>query len=86
MTRKKALLAAGMTTALAAALVGCTAGNGGSGGGSGSGASKTNCTNEIKVKDVPVVTYWGWLPDTAETVDHFNESNDDVQVCWSNAG
>lgn len=87
MTRKKALLAAGMTTALAAALVGCTAGNGGNGGGGGgSGASKTNCTNDIKVKDVPVVTYWGWLPDTAETVDHFNESNDDVQICWSNAG
>ncbi|MET1052496.1 MAG: extracellular solute-binding protein [Mycetocola sp.] len=87
MTRKKALLAAGMTTALAAALVGCSAGNGGSGsGGSGSGASKTNCTNDIMVEDVPIVTYWGWLPDSAETVDHFNENNDDVQVCWSNAG
>ncbi|AWB87639.1 hypothetical protein C3E77_14185 [Mycetocola zhujimingii] len=86
MIKRKALLAAGMTTALAAALVGCTNNNGGSGGGGGSGASKSNCTNDIKVKDVPVVTYWGWLPDTAETVDNFNESNDDVQVCWSNAG
>src|SRR5690606_8935445 len=29
---------------------------------------------------------WGWLPDTAMTVDNFNETNDDVQICWSNAG
>ena len=88
MTRKRALLAAGMTTALAAALVGCTAGNGngGGGGGGGAGASKSSCSNEIKVKDVPVVTYWGWLPDTEQTVDNFNETNDDVQICWSNAG
>jgi multiple sugar transport system substrate-binding protein len=85
MTKKKALLAAGITTALAITLTGCT-GNGGSGGGGGAGASKTNCTNEIKVKDVPVVTYWGWFEDTAQTVDNFNESHDDVQICWTNAG
>lgn len=57
-----------MATALAAALVGCTAGNG-----CGGGASKTNCANDIEVKDVPVVTCWGWLPDTEQTVAHFQE-------------
>ncbi|WP_084033659.1 extracellular solute-binding protein [Arthrobacter sp. 35/47] len=83
MTKRRALLAAGMTTALAVTLIGCTSGNGGGG---GAGASKTNCTNEIKVQDVPVVTYWGWFEDTAQTVDNFNESHDDVQICWTNAG
>lgn len=85
MIKRKALLAAGMATTVAAALVGCT-GGGTNGGGGGAGASKSNCANDIKVKDVPVVTYWGWLPDTEQTVDNFNEANDDVQICWSNAG
>lgn len=82
----RTLLAAGMTTALAATLVACSGDSGGGGSAAGAGASKTNCANEIKVPDVPVVTYWGWFEDTAQTVDNFNETNDDVQICWTNAG
>ncbi len=83
MIKRRALLAAGMTTAVAAALTGC--GSGGGGGG-GAGASDTNCSNEIKVQDVPIVTYWAWFEDSPQSVDNFNESHDDVQICWSNAG
>ncbi|UWX97724.1 extracellular solute-binding protein [Arthrobacter zhaoxinii] len=86
MIKGKGLLAAGITTALAAAMVGCSNDSGGNSSAGGDGASKTNCTNEIKVKDVPVVTYWAWFEDTAQTVDNFNNSHDDVQICWSNAG
>ncbi|MBO0907766.1 ABC transporter substrate-binding protein [Arthrobacter sunyaminii] len=85
--QRKTLLAAGMTTALAMTLVSCGSNDDdGGGGGTGAGASKTNCANEIKVNDVPVVTYWGWFEDTAQTVDKFNETHDDVQICWTNAG
>ncbi|WP_210507653.1 ABC transporter substrate-binding protein [Naasia sp. SYSU D00057] len=84
-TKRRTLLAAGMTAAMAATLVGCTGGGGGGGGG-GAGASKENCSNEIQVQDVPVVTYWGWNEDTSQTVDNFNASHDDVQICWTNAG
>ena len=79
MIKRRALLAAGMTTAVAASLVGC-AGGGGGGGGGGAGASEENCANEVKVQDVPIVTYWAWFEDSAQTVDNFNESHDDVQI------
>ncbi|MBC7290310.1 MAG: extracellular solute-binding protein [Actinotalea sp.] len=64
----------------AAALAAC---GGGSGGG---GSSAASCTNTIKVEDVPLVTVWAWYPAMEQVVDHFNETNDDVQVCWTNAG
>ncbi|MFP7834539.1 ABC transporter substrate-binding protein [Marisediminicola sp. LYQ134] len=83
MLTKRTLLAAGLTTVVAAGLVGCSSG-GGSGG--GAGASDTNCSNDIMVDDVPIVTYWAWLEDSAETIDNFNSSHDDVQICWTNAG
>ncbi|WP_210480752.1 ABC transporter substrate-binding protein [Naasia sp. SYSU D00948] len=71
-----------MTAAVSAALMGCSPGGGGGGG----GASEDTCTNEIKVEDVPIVTYWAWHADSPDTVDAYNESHDDVQICWTNAG
>ena len=66
-------------------LTGCTAGgDDGSTGNGGNDAS--NCTNTIKKTDAPVVTLWAWYPNTETVVDNFNEQNDDVQVCWTNAG
>lgn len=44
------------------------------------------CTNTIKNKDAEKVTLWAWSPGVEEAVDHFNETHDDVQVCWTNAG
>ncbi|WP_225752910.1 ABC transporter substrate-binding protein [Actinotalea sp. Marseille-Q4924] len=75
-------VALGAATVLAA----CGGGDGGDGGGGGSGASDASCTNTIKVDDAPVVTVWAWYPAMEQVVDLFNETHDDVQVCWTNAG
>ncbi|WP_221584058.1 extracellular solute-binding protein [Microbacterium sp. G2-8] len=73
---RKRLLAAGGTVAVAAAaLTGC----------SGSGAEAT-CTNEIKNDEATQVTVWAWYPAFEQVVDLFNETHDDIQVCWTNAG
>lgn len=76
-----ALLLAG---GLVIALTGC--GGGGAGSSAGGGSAPENCQNEILKPDAPVVTYWSWLAEAADVVDHFNETHDDVQVCWTNAG
>lgn len=78
---------AGLATAMAAAtvLAACGSGDDGSGGGGG-GASSASCTNTVKNEDAPVVTVWAWYPAMEQVVDLFNENNDDVQVCWTNAG
>lgn len=81
-------LKAGRRTTGAAALVGAVtllAACGGGGGGGGGGAD-ASCTNTIKVDDATVVTVWAWYPAMEAVVDVFNESHDDVQVCWTNAG
>lgn len=70
-------VALGAATVLAA----CGGGDGG-----GSGASADTCTNTIAVEDAPVVTVWAWYPAMEQVVDLFNETHDDVQVCWTNAG
>ncbi|NYE18846.1 extracellular solute-binding protein [Microbacterium immunditiarum] len=74
--------------AFAGALVACSAGGGGgdNNGGGGGGDSASNCENEIKKPDAPVVTLWAWYPNSELVVDNFNEANDDVQVCWTNVG
>ncbi|MBW9094392.1 extracellular solute-binding protein [Microbacterium jejuense] len=82
--KTKPVLAAITMLAVAGALAACTAGGGGNGDGGGSDAS--NCTNKIKNPDAPVVTLWAWYPNAETVVDNFNEANDDVQVCWTNAG
>uniref|UniRef100_S0DEM1 Putative ATPbinding transport protein n=1 Tax=termite gut metagenome TaxID=433724 RepID=S0DEM1_9ZZZZ len=74
--------------AVAGALAACSAGGGGgdSTDGGGGGNSDANCSNEIKNPDAPIVTLWAWYPNSETVVDNFNEANDDVQVCWTNAG
>ena len=74
---RKKLLAAGVVTVAAAALTGCTG---------GAGAGQPSCTNAIVNEDAPQVTVWAWYPAFEEVVDHFNETHEDVQVCWTNAG
>jgi multiple sugar transport system substrate-binding protein len=84
------VLAVAASLVLGGVLAGCSAGGGtddGNGGDSGnSGGDASNCTNTIKNEDAPVVTLWAWYPNTEAVVDNFNEANDDVQVCWTNAG
>jgi multiple sugar transport system substrate-binding protein len=65
--------------ALAGALAACTPGD-------DSANDNANCTNTIPKDDLPVVTMWAWYPNMELVVDNFNEQNDDVQVCWTNAG
>ncbi|RZT79236.1 multiple sugar transport system substrate-binding protein [Micromonospora violae] len=50
------------------------------------GSDASNCTNTITKKDLPVVTMWGWYPNTQLVVDNFNKQNNEVQVCWTNVG
>ena len=78
--KTRTVLAAITTLALAGALSACSAGDDGGGG------SAANCTNKIKHPDAPVVTMWAWYPNMELVVDNFNEANEDVQVCWTNAG
>ncbi len=54
-------------------------------GGSGDGG-EVSCTNTVKVEGVPQVSVWAWYPNMATVVDNFNAANEDVQVCWTNAG
>lgn len=82
MKTKKAI-AAVATLMVAGALVACSDGGTGGGGGDNSNA---NCTNKIVNADAPIVTMWAWYPNMEEVVDNFNNANDDVQVCWTNAG
>ena len=80
------VIAAAATLALASALVSCSAGGNGGEGGGGGGSDASNCTNTIPKPDLPVVTLWAWYPNSETVVDNFNEGNDEVQVCWTNAG
>ncbi|WP_019181810.1 ABC transporter substrate-binding protein [Microbacterium yannicii] len=82
--KTKPVLAAVTALALAGALSACTAGGGGDNGGGGN--DDANCTNTIPKEDLPVVTMWAWYPNMELVVDNFNEENDEVQVCWTNAG
>ncbi|MEV4104753.1 extracellular solute-binding protein [Nonomuraea sp. NPDC049649] len=81
--KKNKLLVAAAVLAAATTLTSCSSGEEGSGN-TASGAS--NCTNTIPKKDLPVVTMWGWYPNTQLVVDNFNKQNDEVQVCWTNVG
>lgn len=54
--------------------------------GCSAGAGEENCTNTIINEDAPQVSVWAWYPAFEQVVDHFNETHDDVQVCWTNAG
>ncbi|MFZ1411155.1 MAG: extracellular solute-binding protein [Micropruina sp.] len=62
-------------TVAAAALAGCT-----------SAPAAASCTNEIVKPDALQVSVWAWYPAFEEVVDLFNNSHNDVQICWTNAG
>lgn len=83
-TQRSRLRPAGVAFGLGAAMLLAACSGGGSGGGEGSASG--SCTNTIKVDDVPVVSVWAWYPAMEQVVDLYNENNDDVQVCWTNAG
>lgn len=82
--KTKHVLAAVTTLAMLGALAACAPG--GDGGNADGGDAATNCTNSIPKEDLPVVTMWAWYPNMELVVDNFNEENDEVQVCWTNAG
>lgn len=85
--KTKHVLAAVTSLAMLGALAACApGGDGGDGDGGGGGDAATNCTNTIPKEDLPVVTMWAWYPNMELVVDNFNEENDEVQVCWTNAG
>ncbi|MGO2096124.1 MAG: ABC transporter substrate-binding protein [Candidatus Microbacterium stercoravium] len=72
---KTRILAAGGAVAVcAAALTGC------------SGGAEATCTNDIQNDDATRVTVWAWYPAFEQVVDLFNDTHDDIQVCWTNAG
>ncbi|MCW4385216.1 extracellular solute-binding protein [Salinibacterium sp. SYSU T00001] len=68
--------AVGSVAIAALALTACSAG----------GASEESCTNTIMNEEATQVSVWAWYPAFEQVVDHFNETHDDVQVCWTNAG
>ncbi|WP_022889543.1 ABC transporter substrate-binding protein [Agromyces italicus] len=74
--KSKFLAAGGAVAVVAAALTGCSAG----------GAEEASCTNEIVNADATQVDVWAWYPEFEAVVDLFNETHEDVQVCWTNAG
>lgn len=74
--KRKILAASGVIAVTAAALTGC----------SGAGDSAESCTNEIINPDATQVSVWAWYPAFEQVVDLFNETHEDVQVCWTNAG
>lgn len=92
MTRRVSRRVTGVAAVLGAAtvLAACGGGDAGSddnaGTGGGGGGSSATCTNTIVNEDAPVVTVWAWYPAMEQVVDYFNENNDDVQACWTNAG
>ncbi|WP_458780737.1 ABC transporter substrate-binding protein [Arthrobacter sp. D3-16] len=77
--KAKFLASVGIVAATAAALTGCSGGNAG-------GSEAASCTNTIVNAEAPQVTVWAWYPAFNEVVDNFNKTNDDVQICWTNAG
>ncbi|MEG9249243.1 extracellular solute-binding protein [Arthrobacter sp. Soc17.1.1.1] len=77
------LASVGIVTGAAVALTGCS---GGEAGGDGGGSEAASCTNTIVNAEAPQVTVWAWYPAFDEVVDQFNNANDDVQICWTNAG
>ncbi|WP_460772775.1 ABC transporter substrate-binding protein [Microbacterium sp. GXF7504] len=73
--KTKVLSGVGAVAVTAAALTGCSG-----------GAAEASCTNEILQPDATQVSVWAWYPAFEQVVDLFNESHDDVQICWTNAG
>jgi multiple sugar transport system substrate-binding protein len=75
--KRKLLAATGVAVMAATVLSGCAG---------SAGSAAESCTNEIKVEGAPQVSVWAWYPAFEQVVDLFNETHEDVQVCWTNAG
>ncbi|GAA1465980.1 ABC transporter substrate-binding protein [Microbacterium thalassium] len=73
--KSKVLAGLGVAAVATAALTGCSG-----------GSAAESCTNEILNPDATQVSVWAWYPAFDQVVDLFNETHDDVQVCWTNAG
>ncbi|PJM78276.1 ABC transporter substrate-binding protein [Bifidobacterium scaligerum] len=41
------------------------------------------CQNTVKKDGVEKVTIWAWYPAFDKIVDNFNDTHDDVQLCWT---
>jgi len=74
--KSKVLAGLGVAAVAAAALTGC----------SGGGSTAASCTNDIVNPDATQVTVWAWYPAFDQVVDLFNNTHEDVQICWTNAG
>ncbi len=85
-TKLLAAIAAGAMTLTVAA---CGSGSNASGTKINSDKTANNnaqCQNKVKKSGVQKVTVWAWYPAIEQVVDNFNETHDDIQVCWTNAG
>jgi multiple sugar transport system substrate-binding protein len=80
--RSPILATLGLVATSALVLTGCSSGTDAA---SGSGGD-ASCTNTIVNEDAAQVTVWAWYPAFEAVVDNFNNTHDDVQVCWTNAG
>ena len=78
MKRNLTLVAAGAATA-ALLLSGCSTA-------AGSGGDASACSNTVVHPDAKLVDVWGWYTSFETVADQFNETHDDLQVCWTNAG
>lgn len=56
------------------------------GGGDGEASAEATCSNTITKTEAEQVTVWAWYPAFEQVVDLFNDTHDDVQICWTNAG
>lgn len=86
MNRKRLNALAAGTAAAALTLVGCSGGQSAESPAQGGGGNTAACANKIVNTDAEQVTVWAWYPAFESVVDVFNNNNDDVQVCWVNAG
>ncbi|WNM27090.1 extracellular solute-binding protein [Demequina capsici] len=75
--KRSHLAAAGAFALAASTLTACS---------SGGSSSNETCTNEILQPDATQVSVWAWYPAFDQVVDLFNQTHDDVQICWTNAG
>ena len=86
------LAAAGVALAACGGGGGETGGDTATGGETGAGddvaaaGGTGSCTNDILNEDAPQISVWAWYPAFDQVVDLFNETHDDVQICWTNAG
>lgn len=88
MRKSTKILSMMLAGAMAVSLAAC---GGNSNGTAAAGADKTandnaKCQNTVKKEGVQKVTVWAWYPAMEKIADHYNETHDDLQVCWTNAG